>query len=43
MIHLPIVLALLMVHKRWNLPGYSHTKEEEEEVEEIIQWVTDDE
>jgi hypothetical protein len=32
-----------MVHKRWNLPGYSYVKtEDEEEIEEIIQWVIED-
>ncbi|KAK4511319.1 Peroxisomal membrane protein PMP27 [Mucor velutinosus] len=43
-IHLPVLLALLMIHKRWNLHGNAQIDEqEEEEVEEIVQWVTDDE
>ncbi|KAI8062804.1 UbiA prenyltransferase family-domain-containing protein [Gilbertella persicaria] len=33
-IHLPVLLALLMVHKQWNLPGHSKKEEEEEWVEE---------
>ncbi|KAI9473606.1 MAG: protoheme IX farnesyltransferase [Benjaminiella poitrasii] len=32
-IHLPVLLALLMIHKRWHLGGKT-----DEEVEEIIQW-----
>lgn len=44
MIHLPVLLALLMIHKRWNLHGNAQlNNEEEEEIEEIVQWVTDDE
>lgn len=46
MIHLPVLLALLMVHKRWNLQGnnnpHAALEDEEEEIEEIVQWVTDD-
>jgi heme O synthase-like polyprenyltransferase len=39
-IHLPVLLALLMIHKKWNLPG--HKKLEEEEIEEVIEWVDDE-
>lgn len=33
-----------MVHKKWNLPGYSHhiKLEPEEEMDEIIEWVIED-
>lgn len=35
-----------MIHKRWNLPGYSHhnpLKElDEEEIEEVIEWIIED-
>jgi hypothetical protein len=34
-----------MIHKRWNLPGYSHNplKDlDEEELEEVIEWVIED-
>ncbi|GAA5814438.1 hypothetical protein MFLAVUS_007934 [Mucor flavus] len=43
-IHLPILLALLMIHKKWNLPGYSHhaKTEEEEEMDELIEWVIEE-
>ena len=43
-IHLPILLALLMIHKKWNLPGYSHNVklDEDEEMDEIIEWVIED-
>lgn len=44
--HLPVLLALLMIHKRWNLPGHSRSKvneDDEEEIEEVIEWVVDDE
>lgn len=42
-IHLPVILALLMIHKRWNLPGYAHVDyDDEEEIEEVIQWVIED-
>lgn len=30
-----------MVHKKWNLVGHTKTKEEEE-IEEIIEWVIED-
>jgi len=32
-----------MIHKRWNLHGNAQLNNEEEEIEEIVQWVTDDE
>lgn len=41
-IHLPVLLALLMIHKKWNLPGYSHHTAEEEELDELIEWVIEE-
>jgi hypothetical protein len=38
-IHLPVLLALLMIHKRWNLPGHGKNQMEEEQIEEVIEWV----
>jgi hypothetical protein len=40
-VHLPVLLALLMIHKKWNLSSHHRTKEEEE-IEEIIEWVIED-
>jgi hypothetical protein len=31
-----------MIHKKWNLPGYHIKTKEEEEIEEIIEWVIED-
>ncbi|KAI8987440.1 protoheme IX farnesyltransferase [Mycotypha africana] len=39
-VHLPVILALMMIHKKWT-SGKEH--DEDDEYEEVIQWVTDDE
>ncbi|KAI8985341.1 UbiA prenyltransferase family-domain-containing protein [Pilobolus umbonatus] len=41
-IHLPVLLALLMVHKRWNIHHNSPFEVDDEEMEEIIEWVIEE-